>query len=75
MYLFVEEEYRKMVMDKTGGLFRLAVGLMQAFCVNENQNTNYTTLLNHLSLYFQIRDDYVNIARYAFIYLYTIIQL
>jgi geranylgeranyl diphosphate synthase type 3 len=26
-----EEEYERMVLDKTGGLFRLAVGLMQAF--------------------------------------------
>jgi geranylgeranyl diphosphate synthase type 3 len=26
-----ETDYRKMVMDKTGGLFRLAIGLMQCF--------------------------------------------
>ena len=26
-----EAQYRQMVLDKTGGLFRLAVGLMQAF--------------------------------------------
>lgn len=50
-----------MVLDKTGGLFRLAVGLMQAFSENK---TDYTPLLNSLGLYFQIRDDYVNISRY-----------
>ncbi len=57
-----EARYRAMVLDKTGGLFRLAVGLMQAF--SENQ-TDYTPLLNALGLYFQIRDDYVNISRFV----------
>jgi geranylgeranyl pyrophosphate synthase len=57
-----EESYRAMVLDKTGGLFRLAVGLMQAFSENK---VNYNSLLNSLGLYFQIRDDYVNISRYA----------
>lgn len=28
-----EEQYKRMVLDKTGGLFRLAVGLMQSFFV------------------------------------------
>lgn len=55
--------YRKMVIDKTGGLFRLAVGLMQAFSENK---TDYTNLLNLLGLYFQIRDDYINISRFFF---------
>jgi geranylgeranyl diphosphate synthase type 3 len=59
-YLYTEEEYRRMVLDKTGGLFRLAVGLMQAF---GDCQVDFTNLLNYLSLYFQIRDDYVNIAR------------
>ena len=54
-----EEEYRDMVLNKTGGLFRLAVGLMQAFSENK---TDYTSLLNALGLYFQIRDDFVNIS-------------
>jgi len=56
-----EEEYCNMVLDKTGGLFRLAVGLMQAFAT-ENKTINYTPLLNKLSLYFQIRDDLINLA-------------
>jgi len=32
-----EEEYTGMVIDKTGGLFRLAVGLMQSFSVDQEQ--------------------------------------
>eukprot|EP00904_Undaria_pinnatifida_P004111 jgi/Undpi1/13700/HiC_scaffold_9.g03354.m1 len=54
-----EEEYESMVLDKTGGLFRLAVGLMQAFSDNR---TCYTPLLDQLALYFQIRDDLINLA-------------
>jgi geranylgeranyl diphosphate synthase, type III len=55
-----EEEYRAMVLDKTGGLFRLAVGMMQAFSDNK---TDYAPLLQKLGLYFQIRDDFINISR------------
>lgn len=50
-----------MVKDKTGGLFRLAVGLMQAFATT-NQNTNFSPLVDNLALYFQIRDDFINLA-------------
>lgn len=50
-----------MVVDKTGGLFRLAVGLMQAFAT-ENKSTDFAPLVNNLALYFQIRDDYINLA-------------
>jgi len=57
-----EVEYKGMVIDKTGGLFRLAVGLMQAFSTNEQQHVDYTALLNLLGLYFQIRDDFLNVA-------------
>eukprot|EP00536_Pseudo-nitzschia_multiseries_P011523 jgi/Psemu1/29177/gm1.29177_g len=56
-----EQEYLKMVQDKTGGLFRLAVGLMQAFATT-NVTTDYTTLVNNLAVYFQIRDDYINLV-------------
>jgi len=56
-----EDQYLEMVKDKTGGLFRLAVGLMQAFATT-NQSTNYTPLVDNLALYFQIRDDYINLA-------------
>ena len=53
------EKYEKMVLDKTGGLFRLAVGLMAAF--SEESAETYRPLVNALALYFQIRDDYVNL--------------
>ncbi|KAG7346350.1 polyprenyl synthetase [Nitzschia inconspicua] len=56
-----EDDYLKMVQDKTGGLFRLAVGLMQAFAT-QHQTTNFTSLVNNLALYFQIRDDYINLV-------------
>mmetsp|Transcript_26143 Transcript_26143/g.61294 ORF Transcript_26143/g.61294 Transcript_26143/m.61294 type:complete len:363 (-) Transcript_26143:337-1425(-) len=54
-----EDQYRAMVLDKTGGLFRLAVGLMAAFSDCE---TDFTPLVNQLALYFQIRDDLINLA-------------
>jgi geranylgeranyl diphosphate synthase type 3 len=54
-----EEMYRSMVLDKTGGLFRLAVGLLQAF---SEDKTDYLPLLNTMAYYFQVRDDYMNIA-------------
>lgn len=57
-----EDQYRAMVLDKTGGLFRLAVGLMQAFSTNQ---TDYSSLLRTLGLYFQIRDDFINISRWV----------
>ena len=56
-----EEQYEQMVIDKTGGLFRLAVGLMRVFATT-NQDEKYTKLVNDLALYFQIRDDLVNLA-------------
>lgn len=51
----------EMVKDKTGGLFRLAVGLMQSFATTKIE-TDFTSLVNNLALYFQIRDDYINLA-------------
>ena len=56
-----EEQYLQMVRDKTGGLFRLAVGLMQAFAT-KHQNTDFSSLVNNLAMYFQIRDDFINLA-------------
>jgi geranylgeranyl diphosphate synthase type 3 len=54
-----EEEYDQMVLDKTGGLFRLAVRLMQVFSEDDR---DYIPLVNTLSIYFQIRDDYINLV-------------
>jgi len=56
-----EEQYMQMVTDKTGGLFRLAVGLLQAFATT-NQDIGFVPLVNNLGLYFQIRDDLINLA-------------
>lgn len=56
-----EDDYLAMVKDKTGGLFRLAVGLMQSFAT-ENKNVNYAPLVDNLAMYFQIRDDFINLA-------------
>lgn len=53
------DQYRQMVKDKTGGLFRLSVGLMQVFSSNKS---DYYPLLDLLGLYFQIRDDYLNVS-------------
>ena len=60
-----EGAYRQMVIDKTGGLFRLAIGLMQSFSdgsSNEFAKKDYSNLLSSLGLYFQIRDDFMNIS-------------
>jgi geranylgeranyl diphosphate synthase type 3 len=54
-----EEEYIAMVNDKTGGLLRLAIRLMQAL---SNNRTNYVPLANLIGILFQIRDDYMNLA-------------
>lgn len=56
-----EEEYLQMVKDKTGGLFRLAVGLLQAFAT-QHCDTDFSPLVNDLACYFQIRDDFINLA-------------
>jgi len=53
-----EEEYRLMISRKTGGLFNLAVRLMQLFSESDE---NFTELTRLLGLYFQIRDDYANL--------------
>lgn len=56
-----EQEYCDMVLDKTGGLFRLTVGLMQAFAT-QYKHADFFPLVNNLGLYFQIRDDLINLA-------------
>lgn len=53
-----EEEYKAMVIRKTGGLFGLAVRLMQIFSAN---TCEFKQLIDLLGLYFQIRDDYCNL--------------
>ena len=53
-----EEDYLEMVGNKTGGLFRLAVKLMQAESESEK---DFVPLVNLLGIIFQIRDDYMNL--------------
>ncbi|KAF8435183.1 farnesyltranstransferase [Boletus edulis BED1] len=55
-----EEEYIAMVNNKTGGLFRIAVKLMMA-CATKNVHVDYVPLVNLFGVYFQIRDDYMNL--------------
>ncbi|KAJ8727377.1 hypothetical protein PYW07_001496 [Mythimna separata] len=53
-----EEEYKEMTIKKTGGLFMLAIRLMQLFSDNKS---DFSKLSGILGLYFQIRDDYCNL--------------
>ena len=71
-----EDDYLEMVGNKTGGLFRLAVQLMQAESRNEKWATSlyakhaptdtrrrhFVPLVNTIGLLFQIRDDYMNLS-------------
>ncbi|KAJ1798726.1 hypothetical protein LPJ59_002313 [Coemansia sp. RSA 2399] len=53
-----EQQYMEMISHKTGGLFRLAVQLMQECSTSE---ADFTGLVNLIGAYFQIRDDYMNL--------------
>ncbi|KAL4934113.1 FPP/GGPP synthase family protein [Aspergillus undulatus] len=54
-----EGEYLEMVGNKTGGLFRLAVKLMQA---ESTTGKDCVALVNVMGLVFQICDDYLNLS-------------
>lgn len=54
-----EDEYLEMVGNKTGGLFRLAVKLMQA---ESKTGKDCVSLVNVMGLIFQICDDYLNLS-------------
>ena len=56
-----EDEYLQMVQNKTGGLFRLAVKLMQAESPEANRR-DCVPLVNLMGLVFQICDDYLNLS-------------
>jgi geranylgeranyl diphosphate synthase type 3 len=66
-----EEEYVEMVNNKTGGLLRLAVKLMQACSSSDMYSplpytklttcSDYVPLVNLIGILFQIRDDYQNL--------------
>lgn len=53
-----ESDYKQMTIRKTGGLFMLAIRLMQLFSDSEKDFSKLTAILG---LYFQIRDDYCNL--------------
>ncbi|KAG1737840.1 isoprenoid synthase domain-containing protein [Suillus paluster] len=55
-----EEDYISMVNSKTGGLFRMAIKLMMALAT-KNLHTDFVPLVNIFGVYFQIRDDYMNL--------------
>lgn len=54
-----ESEYKFMTIRKTGGLFMLGIGLMNLFSDNDKDFTKITAILG---LFFQIRDDYLNLT-------------
>ncbi|KAI0535397.1 isoprenoid synthase domain-containing protein [Xylaria digitata] len=54
-----EDEYLEMVGNKTGGLFRLAIKLMQA---ESKALLDCVPLVNILGIIFQIQDDYRNLS-------------
>lgn len=47
-----------MVLGKTGGLFRIAIKLMMD---RSSSTVDYVPLVNLISIFFQIRDDYMNL--------------
>lgn len=55
-----EDDYLEMVQNKTGGLFRLAIKLMQAESP-ERGNIDCVPLVDLMGLVFQICDDYLNL--------------
>ncbi|OJD21572.1 hypothetical protein ACJ73_07089 [Blastomyces percursus] len=54
-----EEDYLEMVGNKTGGLFRLAIKLMQA---ESDSGIDCVALVNLMGIIFQICDDYLNLS-------------
>ncbi|KAI8610655.1 quemao protein [Chytriomyces sp. MP71] len=58
-----EAEYLQMISNKTGGLLRLAVKMMQAA---SEVTFNCVPLVDLLGLHFQIRDDYLNLTSNEF---------
>ncbi|KAF7362722.1 hypothetical protein MVEN_00621500 [Mycena venus] len=55
-----EEEYVHMVNDKTSGLLRITIRLMMA-CATRNVDVNYVPLMNLIGIFYQIRDDLLNL--------------
>lgn len=65
-----EREYLKMVSNKTGGLFRMAVKLMQAessLGQDAAVTADYYTLVQLIGLIYQISDDYKNLTAVEYV--------
>lgn len=60
-----EDDYIQMVQNKTGGLFRLAVKLMQLESP-ESGKIDCVPLVNLMGLIFQVCDDYLNLRSDAY---------
>ncbi|KAJ7450209.1 isoprenoid synthase domain-containing protein [Mycena latifolia] len=60
LYCPTEEEYVHMVNNKTSGLLRIAIRLMMA-CATTNIDVDYVPLMNLIGLFYQIRDDLMNL--------------
>ncbi|PRT54841.1 Geranylgeranyl pyrophosphate synthase [Wickerhamiella sorbophila] len=58
------EEYIQMVLNKTGGLYRMAVRLMQS---QSSESIDLVPLANDLGVLYQIQDDFLNLqsAKYT----------
>lgn len=60
-----EEDYTHMVSDKTGGLFKLAFGLISSLRSTEVHSSlirDLNDLVSLIGLLYQIRDDYLNLT-------------
>ncbi|KAJ7489444.1 isoprenoid synthase domain-containing protein [Mycena latifolia] len=55
-----EDEYVDMVNNKTGGLLRIGIKLLMALGTT-NLDIDYIPLVNLIGVFFQIRDDYMNL--------------
>lgn len=55
-----EDEYLEMVMDKTGGLFRIIIKLLDVFA--PTKSTKYIALSSIIGIIYQLRDDYYNLT-------------
>ena len=56
-----QEMYSNMVMNKTGGLFRLTLRLMEALSPSSHHGHSLVPFINLLGIIYQIRDDYLNL--------------
>eukprot|EP00756_Hemistasia_phaeocysticola_P006297 Hpha_TRINITY_DN13764_c0_g1::TRINITY_DN13764_c0_g1_i1::g.142737::m.142737/K00804/GGPS1; geranylgeranyl diphosphate synthase, type III len=56
-------QFVELAQNKTGGLFRLSVRLLQALAAPDAplKRHNFIPLLNKMGLYFQVLDDYLNL--------------